>query len=271
MKTPLTHPRTKQLLANYLSKPGHGLLLTGEDGVGKTFLAQWVGSELHKDTLVISPELDRQGISIEQVRSLYNVTQTGGNLAVILEHADTMNEAAQNAFLKLLEEPPENIVFILTAKSARSILPTIASRAQRIEIVSPPIQDLQEHTKNHSNSKALLHTSEGKPGILFPLLENSEQREAHEATVAEVKQFYTASVYERHVYCISTNFDKEKLQSLLDTLAIIIQTLLQNAHSDSSIRKKLITQASVVEQTAICILEQNGNPKIHMARLCQTL
>lgn len=48
-----------------------------------------------------------------------------------------MNKEAQNALLKLLEEPPEKTVFIMTTSRPRLLLPTVLSRVQKLHIVVP--------------------------------------------------------------------------------------------------------------------------------------
>lgn len=55
----------------------------------------------------------------------------------LILHADTMNEAAQNALLKLLEEPPPDSYFLLTGENERMLRPTIRSRCRRLSI--PPL------------------------------------------------------------------------------------------------------------------------------------
>ncbi len=47
----------------------------------------------------------------------------------VIDHAETLNASAANAFLKFLEEPPSYVVIILVAPSSQAVLPTIASRA----------------------------------------------------------------------------------------------------------------------------------------------
>ena len=64
---------------------------------------------------------------------LSSVSASGWKIGVIQE-ADTMNESAQNAFLKTLEEPPGNCLFVLTAGRPSALLPTIRSRCQLLSL-----------------------------------------------------------------------------------------------------------------------------------------
>lgn len=54
--------------------------------------------------------------------------------SVVIENADDMTDAAANSMLKTLEQPPKNTVFILEARSAAGVLPTIASRCSAVYI-----------------------------------------------------------------------------------------------------------------------------------------
>ena len=71
---------------------------------------------------------------IEDVREFSKLARLSlsDKTAVIIKHFDAATHEAQNAFLKSLEEPQENITFILTCRGERGVLPTIASRCQNI-------------------------------------------------------------------------------------------------------------------------------------------
>ncbi len=77
---------------------------------------------------------------IDDVRALGRFTRLSLNqkTAVIIKEFDKASEPAQNAFLKSLEEPQENLIYILTASSENSVLPTILSRCQLININNQP-------------------------------------------------------------------------------------------------------------------------------------
>ncbi|MCK5099414.1 MAG: hypothetical protein KAR45_15000, partial [Desulfobacteraceae bacterium] len=91
-------------------------------------------AEMHPDIIRISP--DNQMIKISAIRNLFQLIISKPNeakmRAVIIENAETMNEQAQNAFLKMLEEPPSNTFFILISDNINSMLATIVSRCRNI-------------------------------------------------------------------------------------------------------------------------------------------
>ena len=96
---------------------------------------------IHPDVITVAPGLDSQGrkrreMTVDQVRAVAATAAVmpneGRRKAYVIEDADTMNTQAQNALLKLLEEPPESAAFILEAANASLLLPTVRSRCEMI-------------------------------------------------------------------------------------------------------------------------------------------
>jgi DNA polymerase-3 subunit delta' len=91
----------------------------------------------HPDVKVVSP--DGLFIKIDQIRGIqhdmsYKPRYDKGFRVTILENAEKMTQEAQNSFLKLLEEPPRNVVFILVTGNPQGLLPTVRSRCQLIRV-----------------------------------------------------------------------------------------------------------------------------------------
>ena len=61
-------------------------------------------------------------------REIFNTALSAGGRAVHIKGADKLNGASANALLKVLEEPPEGVLFILTAPSEANVMATIRSR-----------------------------------------------------------------------------------------------------------------------------------------------
>ena len=82
-----------------------------------------------KNAIILAPE-DKSVIAIEQVRNILGqiTTRQTNDIFIIIRPAETMSEAAANAFLKSLEEPRERVHFLLITDNPSQILPTILSR-----------------------------------------------------------------------------------------------------------------------------------------------
>ena len=141
---------TRMLEREHLS---HAYLFVGAAGLGKTQAAYGLASSLmcdssacgtcntcrriakgiHPDVQIIEP-IGATGYLIDQIRDIiYQVSRApveANHKVYILYAVDQFNESSANAFLKTLEEPPDNVTFILLAHSLGTIIPTIRSRCQ---------------------------------------------------------------------------------------------------------------------------------------------
>lgn len=87
-----------------------------------------------KDKSVIGVDISRQMINMALTKPLYSRRKI-----ILIEDGDLLNAPAQNALLKVLEEPPEYAVFIIVCETADNILETVRSRSVIIEF--PPVGD----------------------------------------------------------------------------------------------------------------------------------
>ncbi|MBU0971036.1 MAG: DNA polymerase III subunit delta' [Proteobacteria bacterium] len=107
-----------------------------------------ISTGMHPDIIQISPADKKKIISIAQIREIGGVLSSKPNEAakrmVLIQDADLMNAQAQNALLKVLEEPPENTFFILTATRLSPLLPTILSRCRQIRFKPLSCRQIQQ-------------------------------------------------------------------------------------------------------------------------------
>ena len=144
----------------------HAWLLAGPPGVGKLHVARVFAAALncpnggdgscdvcrrvlrgiHPDVHLIVPEGDN--LLVEDVRAVRedaSLSRHEGRVAVfVLDEADRLTDAAANALLKMLEEPPDAVVFVLVARSADALVGTIPSRARTLAFGSLPVATMAE-------------------------------------------------------------------------------------------------------------------------------
>ncbi|MGE5677105.1 MAG: DNA polymerase III subunit delta' [Pseudomonadota bacterium] len=122
-------------------------------------------------------------IKIKQIRQI--VTDTAkkpfesGYKVVIIDNAEKMTHDAQDAFLKTLEEPPLNTVFMLLAENASLLLPTIVSRCQVYQFKPVPQEEMKSFIRERydfsdSDIEAAVRYSKGNTGTALELLQNKE-------------------------------------------------------------------------------------------------
>lgn len=123
---------------------------------------------VHPDFIKIEADGKTGIIKIDQIRDLCErVIQTpkrGKAIVVTILSADRLNAAAANALLKILEEPPRHVYFILLAEQTRSIPATILSRCQIRSLASPFISNYlslaEFYTDTEERAKLLLKQDE---------------------------------------------------------------------------------------------------------------
>jgi DNA polymerase III subunit delta' len=142
----------------------HAWLFTGPPGIGKLHTARVFAAALncpaggdgtcdscrrilrgvHPDVHLIVPEGDNLLVEdVRAVREEASRTHYEAPTAVfILDEADRLTEAAANALLKVLEEPPPDVVFVLVARSAEALVDTVPSRASTLPFVSLSLAEL---------------------------------------------------------------------------------------------------------------------------------
>ena len=196
------HDEASARLATLLAdSPPHALLIVGPRGAGAGTLARdavatllctapveggacgacrscrLVASGSHADLALITPSGAADEIGITPIReleqSLALLPVEGGRRIALIERADRMSEAAQNALLKTLEEPPPRTHIILSAAEDSSLMPTIRSRCASVRLGLPESTAASELLATQlgldaATAMRLLRMAGGRPG---PLLE----------------------------------------------------------------------------------------------------
>lgn len=204
----LGHEQNKEFLQSFLQREArpHALLFCGAEGLGKKKLALEFaksflclngkgndgceacrllnfadGNVSHPDFILVQRLPDKSGLLIDQMRELNKQSAfapvLSKNKICIIEDADTMNEAAANSFLKLLEEPPEGWLIILLASSEDKLLTTILSRVVKLRFNPLKVEDVQKLLEARGVapqiSEVLARISEGSVGTGLNLHEQN--------------------------------------------------------------------------------------------------
>ncbi|MCC6407294.1 MAG: hypothetical protein IT453_09015 [Planctomycetes bacterium] len=214
---PLGHARRMRELVRSAARERlpHALLFTGASGIGKYLSARWLACALlctaddvearpcgacpgcrqfvtanHLDVYAIDEEGERiplkkiayrpghdEAETIEAERFLGTRASAGGWRVVLVRDAERMTDEAQNAMLKMLEEPGRKALWLLTTSRPQALLSTVRSRCIAVPFDALSAEDcatvLARHGYAPADAKALAVWGHGSPGRSLALAERS--------------------------------------------------------------------------------------------------
>ena len=211
----------------------------------------------------------------------------GGTKILIVWRADKMNVTAANKFLKFLEEPPKKTIILLLAERIDTILPTILSRCQAIEVPRIDDESLEQGIKNQfdvseAKIKEVIHQAQGNFNTALQLLQNdSANEEFEELFIDWVRNAFMAKKKPevlRNIVLWGRNiasWNREKQKNFLDFCSEMFRlALLQNYDAEHLVYKRLskngfnweaftnfIHGANIVD-----ILEEISDADLHLYR-----
>jgi DNA polymerase-3 subunit delta' len=208
-----------QLVANWHNRP-NAWLFVGKAKTGKSAFAQYLAQALlcenpekdyqpcgqcpschlfeqgsHPDFMLLTPGQDEDTgnarkllqIKIDSVREVLQFSQItshrGGLKVIVINPAESMNVQAANALLKVLEEPPQNVVFILVSSQKDRLLPTIKSRCRPFVLDIPDKEQALSFLREQqvADAASLLAFNGGAP-----LFEDSSEHNEIRAQLTEL-------------------------------------------------------------------------------------
>lgn len=165
----------------------HAFLFSGPRGVGKTTCARILARAINCNNLSADGEpcnacdscsafiegrslniheLDAaSNNSVEDIRNIIEqvryIPTTGRKSVFIIDEVHMLSQAAFNAFLKTLEEPPPHAIFILATTERHKILPTILSRCQKFDFRRIKVDDTAKHLQHICEKENITFEFEG--------------------------------------------------------------------------------------------------------------
>lgn len=289
MNNLLLHSRTRQTLTAFMSRPAHALLLVGPAGSGKRALAIALAENLlslqngklseYPYTLIVEPAEGRS-IGIEAVRALQQFlalkvpskvpSNQSVNRVIIIVDAHTMTIEAQNAVLKILEEPPKDTVLLLTVSHLQAVLPTIRSRAQNIQISPLDKTTLDAYFEAQGFTQSAINQSYAISGGLPGLMQAMLAHEDHPLLLAtqKAREILAQTQYERLLAVDELSRQKQLALDVTFILQQMAHIRLQTAQGRVSEKWQCILEAAY---NAAESLQGSAQPKLVLTKLLLTL
>ena len=222
------------------NKIAHAYLFCGPRGVGKTTCARIFAKYVNKntDSQYNIFELDAASNNgVDHIRNLIEQVkippQVGRYKIYIIDEVHMLSDAAFNAFLKTLEEPPKHSIFILATTEKNKLIPTILSRCQIFDFKKISITEITKYLLQicqEEDIKVEKHTlqliAEKGDGSLRDSL----------------------SIFDRiHAYC-NKNWDHTKVLQILSSLDIHFSISLTNCIIEQNIPNAILKINNILEK-----------------------
>lgn len=183
----LINPVTYGFAKDFLNQPGAPFAIIGPEGVGKIYVAKFLGSELLKAKSIFDHPyifyIDATNAGIEEIRELQKnlrLKVPGQNKIrrlVIINNYEKFGREAQNSLLKLIEEPPLDTQVIILINNTNFVLPTILSRVQILNVLPVSLEQSIQYfsTKNTMSEINKAHIiSGGHAELMQNILDNDD-------------------------------------------------------------------------------------------------
>jgi DNA polymerase-3 subunit delta' len=259
------HEWAVQLLAGHMARNNlrHAYLICGPQGVGRRTLgirlAQAINcpqpsrpgqpclssrtclqteQQTHPDLSVVQAEMPGAALKVDAIRQLQHTLslspyQASHRVALLLRFEEATPSAA-NALLKTLEEPPLQVVLILTAESPEGLLPTIVSRCEVLRLRPLPRQQVQEALVSHwglpsDEAHLLAHISGGRPGYALYLHQHPQAMGQRRTWLDEQQRLLCAGRVERFQFAEQIAKDKSLFHQAIQVWTSFWRDLLIHA------------------------------------------
>ncbi len=206
---------------------GHAYLFSGQEMIGKkSFALEMAGlitgsANVNQDILLVDPTSSESGrsIMIEEVRKIKNFVSlspyAGRYKFVIIDDAHLLTVEAQNALLKVLEEPGPSAILILVTANPKSLLPTIISRCQEIKFPPHPkavMAGVIEHSGlSKINAEFLVDFAAGRIGLIKRIVQDKSFDDVRDS-VEELMHLIKADINERLAVAQKLTDEKNKTE-----------------------------------------------------------
>ena len=222
----------------------HAQLISGEDGIGKSILAEILGKlilngDLNREYVdIINYRPSKASFGVDDVREIIDEVNKkpfeGDKKVIIIHQGNKLTIPAQNALLKTIEEPPTEVYIIILCESLELILDTIKSRCE-IYKLTPLTKDelykyiaIKGYDYSEEEKASAIAFSEGIPGRIDRYFSDTELQELRDKIVDLLLQLTNneiEAILEKEEQLVSYKQNKEEV---INVLSSFIRDILVN-------------------------------------------
>lgn len=214
------------------SRLSHAVLIFAKEGCGANFFAKLlaadviggssddmrlINEEAHPQVQIVKGSGASGQIKVESVRAIndnVNFSSLGGEKrVVIIQNCENFNTSSANALLKNLEEPKDDITYILTTTDTSKILSTIRSRCQMYSLSQPTKEETAAYFASYSSSEKneIISIYNGNIGMTKEALENPKRFEILQKALKAQKHIAEGDSYALAKLMYAFNKKKDEL------------------------------------------------------------
>jgi len=266
------HPSTQQHLDLIVRDLPQSMVFTGPEGIGLLSIVSYVSDLVHAKPIYVLPERDEKVdiekgiITVDIIRRLYSMTKTieTSKRLIVIDYAERMGVQAQNAFLKLLEEPGINTHFILLTHTISKLLPTIRSRVQITEVNPITLAQSEElldelHVTHAQKRSQLLFIAAGLPAKLTVLANDEKLFDERAQIIRDARTYLQGTMYDRLKVALQYKESRSDALILLLDAMKLLKGSLKTGNNPAQV-KKIDTLLKTYER-----IEANGNIRLQLA------
>lgn len=214
----------------------HAQLISGEDGIGKSILAEILGKlilngDLNREYVdIINYRPSKASFGVDDVREIIDEVNKkpfeGDKKVIIIHQGNKLTIQAQNALLKTIEEPPTEVYIIILCESLELILDTIKSRCEIYKLTPLTKEELYKYIaiKGYDYSEeekaSAIAFSEGIPGRIDRYFSDTELQELRDKIVDLLLHLINSeieAILEKEEQLVSYKQNKEEVINLLSS------------------------------------------------------
>ena len=270
-----------------LGRLSHAYLFTGQEKLGKKTLAlEWISllfgqpparllMGVHPDFILITPI--QKEIQISQIKDLNYRLSLRPYLAsfktAIIDQAHSMNQEAQNCFLKTLEEPRGNTILILISEYPEFLFPTIRSRSEIIKFYPLAKKEIENYLKEQGveekKAQVISQISQGKPGKAIDFLYLPQKLKEREALLNELIKLTKLDLTSRFQYAQKISQMPDLKEILNIWLSYFRENLISSLNSKVAPWKigRLAKILEKIQETFFLISTTSVNPRLALETL----
>lgn len=195
-------------------------------------ICQAIQKGLHPDTIFIEDNGDT--IKIDDIRELIrktNLTSQGGHRVVAIENIERMPVEAQNSFLKTLEEPPGDTIFILTTSHIDQVLLTIQSRVRHYPFSTIADTILKGYLEKTFGARPemdeAISMAQGRPGLAITMMKDPEAFSQQKNLYNQIETFLKKNdLSQKFMFVEEVEKDAKQIEIFLDAFSRYLRKLL---------------------------------------------